>query len=382
MRSNASTGKKARILFLPVLLIVALLASACGSSSDEGSKSSSDGGSSTAPGLAEAKATVAKYVDRPTENVVKTPVGKEIPSDVTAYWVSCGVPACEQEGKIVGDAAKTLGWDYTLLSTDGTPQSIGNAWAQIIREKPDVAFYLGTPYSQVSQYLKDAKANGTEIFACCVEDPTPTPEVTYKVNTGKDLGGFGPIMAAWVVDDAAKQKDDEPGVVYVNLPDYPVLSALGKEFKSSFSKLCPDCKQHTLDVALADIPKAPEQIVSYLRANPDTKYVVMSTDTAFQGLPAALNAAGLDDIRTIGEGGTTLVRTGGQTVTMGFPNYEVLYALVDSAARTMAGVEIDDSFANAPLPTWFLSQDNLPSQEDMFPLIEDVQDHYKELWGK
>ena len=67
-------------------------------------------------------------------------------------------------------------------------------------------------------------------------------------------------MAAWVVNDAAENGNDTPGVVYVDLPDFPILSSLADELREqTYKELCPDCAYDKLAVGLADLQTAQRQ---------------------------------------------------------------------------------------------------------------------------
>ncbi len=75
------------------------------------------------------------------------------------------------------------------------------------------------------------------------------------------------------MNDAAENGDDAPGMVYLDLPDFPILTALGENTEKTFKELCPDCAYETLSFGLADLAAVNDNVVSFLRSNPDTKYV-------------------------------------------------------------------------------------------------------------
>ena len=83
--------------------------------------------------------------------------------------------------------------------------------------------------------------------------------------------------------------------------------------------------------------------MSFLRSHPDTKYVITSTDSPFAGLPAALKAAGLNDVKIFGEGPSTAnlanIASGDQAGGMAFAFYEIMSGVVDAIARKVAGAE-------------------------------------------
>jgi ribose transport system substrate-binding protein len=252
----------------------------------------------------------------------------------------------------------------------------------VVREAPDGVIYTATPRAQIEQYITDAAANGTAIAACCITDE-PTDGILWTTSTPDQLGDLALPMAAWVVNDAAEGGNDTPGALYVDLPDFPILSSLQTAFEENMAELCPDCTVETLPVGLADLANADGNIVSALRANTDLKYVITSTDSPFTGLPAALSAAGLDDVKIFGEGPSTAnlanIASGAQAGTMAFAFYEIMFGAVDAIAREKAGVEVVPGF---PPPNWILTADNLPSSTEFFPLVPDIVEHFTELWGK
>jgi ribose transport system substrate-binding protein len=298
-----------------------------------------EGGSSDDP-VAVAKEIVAELSERPTDLGFSTPIDADIPEGKTVYFVTCGAPICEAEAPIIEEATDILGWELTVLSTDGSPQQLQNAWDQIVREKPDVALYTGTPRSVIATQMEQAAENGTFVSGCCHTDAMGEGGLGYVISTPEQVGSLGRIMAAWVVADADEQ-GLEPGVVYLDLPDFTILSALATEFESNFTELCPDCKYEKMEIGLADLATASDRVVSFLRANTDVKYVVMSADSAF-ALPAALSAAGLDDVRLFGEGpgfsNQADIVAGDAGCVMIFQAYEIMFAMVDAAARH-GGVE-------------------------------------------
>jgi ribose transport system substrate-binding protein len=223
-----------------------------------------------------------------------------------------------------------------------------------------------------------AVANGTAVVACCVTDPPSEEGPIYVISTPEQTGELGEIIAAWVVQDAG----GEPAhALYLDLPDFPILTALREDFEASMDELCEPCTYDAIEFGLADLATASDQVVSYLRANPDTKYVIQSTDSVFS-LPAALEAAGLEDIRIFGEGPTSAtladIEAGRQAGTMAFAFWEVMFSMMDAVARDAVGQELE---LPAP-PNWILTAGVFPTGEDTFPLVEDVVEQYTALWGK
>ncbi len=328
--------------------------------------------------LAAAQAIVEEFSVRPTEIPNTEPITGEIPTGVSVYFISCGVPACEAEIPILQEAADILEWEFTAISTDPTaPEQIPAAWDRVVAEAPDVVLYTATPRWQISAQFDAAVANGTIPIACCTTDP-PEDGLHYVISTPEQTGELGQIIAAWMVADAG---GEPANAVYLDLPDFPILSSLRTQFEAGLAELCEPCSSDAIEFGLADLATANDQVVSYLRSNPDTKYVIQSTDSAFS-LPSALEAAGLTDVVIFGEGpsAATLadIEAGRQAGTMAFAFYEVMFSMMDAAARELAGQERE---LPAP-PNWILTAGSFPAGEETFPLVEDVVEQYTALWGK
>src|SRR6478735_7914492 len=126
-----------RVVLPATLVIGGLVAAACGGDNKSSGSSATTAAASTAAGGAattaasggaasssDPKAVVDKYLQRPTSIDLKTPVGKPIPTGLKLYFISCGVEACAAEADIIKQATDILGWTFTKISTDGSPQQI------------------------------------------------------------------------------------------------------------------------------------------------------------------------------------------------------------------------------------------------------------------
>jgi ribose transport system substrate-binding protein len=357
----------------------------CSSSSSGGSNSSSSASASNsafAAKVAAAKKQLAKVEARPTKITLTTPIGKPIPTGKTIAYINCGAPACTLESSIIRQAASTLGWTEQVLNTDGTPQEVDNAWAQVIREKPFGVIYEGFPRSEFNQQILKASAEGIFVSGCCNEDSAGDGIDYYIDGNAVQAQVTGPILADWAT--AQSTGTEKPAVVYLNVPEYTVLTAIGQTFKSDFASDCPGCSFNTLDLPLTSIgSNAPTLIISYLRSHPNVKYVVGSIDSANIGLPAALKAAGLTDIKIFGVTPTTInlgyIAAGQESGTVTYDYYEIDYGLVDAIARKAAGVPIQSGFIPPP---WVLTQANLPSATQITPVVANIQTYFAHLWGK
>ena len=333
-------------------------------------------------GAAEAAEIVERYSARPAAvQLIDVPIEGEIPEGKTVTYISCGPEACEQLGNLMAEAGEILGWETTVIPTDGSPGNVNEVFETLLRNPPDAVAYSSVPYSQVGQYLEELSASGTLIANISMWEPQ-SEEVLWTVFGPDDMLPMGEGMAAWVVDDAAGKGNATPGVVYVDLPEIPIVTPMAERFAETFDRLCPDCTNVNLGIGIADIPNIPDQVVSILRANPDIGYVVMSADSLGQGIPAAVEAAGLE-ITMFGNSpgllNLSLIDQGAQAGTMLFPFYETTFGAVDAFARAFAGQEVLPAL---PTPHWLITAETLPNATAYVPTTEGLIEHYTTIWGK
>jgi ABC-type sugar transport system substrate-binding protein len=339
--------------------------------------SSSGGGGSS--GLAAAQAFVQKYSQRPTAIPITQKVGAPIPKGKTVYFISCGTPECAEESDIIKQGTDALGWTLHTINTDGTPESAKSAFAQATRAKPAGILYTAIDKSVFASDIPTLHAAGTVISACCITDPIGPNSIDYGVEIPTQTGFVGQLQAAWVADDSKGSGNS----VFVNIPSIPILTFALTNYNKVLPNYCPNCKTDTLDVPITALGKdVPTRIVTYLRAHQDVKYVVMSTDSLAVGLPAALKAAGMNDVKIVGQGATATnlqyLRSGQQAVSVAFPFYESMFMMLDAVVRKAAGQPIVPSVTP---PQWLLTKDNAPNTSKIFPIIPDVVDQFKALWG-
>jgi ribose transport system substrate-binding protein len=371
----------------------ALLLAACSSSSSSGSSASSSGAASSPAstsgsglsaadqaGLAKAVALVAAQSQRPTSITDTTKVTKPIPKGLTIDFIECGSPECTLEGNIVKQAAAAVGWNTVIIANDGSATGDKNAFTQAVRNKAAAILYTAIPASVFASMLPALKANGTFISTCCVTDAVgPSTGIGYAIDVPAQVGPVGGTQAAWVAADSKDTAD----AVFVNIPAFAILASQAVYFKNGMATYCPTCKTSEIDIALANLSTAPTTIVSYLRANPSVHYVVASTDGVTIGLPAALKAAGITDVKIVGQGATPTniqyLHTGEESADVAFPYYEVMYAMVNAAIQDKAGMTVAPSVAP---PSWLLTPQNAPdTTAQVFPVVTTYQSQYQALWA-
>lgn len=372
------TRRRARHTFAAVVAAAAMsVLAACGGSSSGDDENSAEVDQA---GLQAARDMVAEFSKQPTTIPNDEPIDQPIPTGKNITFLSCGTSTCNLEADIIKEATDALGWNLTSIANDGTPEQIKAGWQQILREKPDGVIYTATPVAAFKSELDEASAMGIEVVACCTTDPADGEKLDFVIGTPEQSERPGTLMANYIID----QSDGEGQAVFVNLSAFEIIQSIKKGFDTAMADNCPACSSEELDIPITALGKdVPDRIVSYLRANPDVKYVALSVDGALgAGLPAAIKAAGLQDVTVVGEGPdeTTLqyISSGQQNATVTFPYYEEMFSLVDALARRFAGVPDEETIE---VPDWLVTADTLPTDTEIFPVVADVREQYFALWG-
>ena len=118
---------------------------------------------------------------------------------------------------MIKQATDLLGWNLKVLSTDGSPQQVQNAWEQIVREKPDGVIYTATPRSQIDQYITQAARTAPRSPRAASSSRRPTASCGRRRRPAQ-AADLAKVMAAWPIVDAAKSGNTKPGAVYLNVP--------------------------------------------------------------------------------------------------------------------------------------------------------------------
>jgi ribose transport system substrate-binding protein len=363
---------------------MALVAAAgCGSSSNSSSTASS-GSSTSAKSSAEAaldqaRAVMAQATKRPDKITVTTPVGKEIPTGKKLVFISCGAAACQTQGKIVGEAASKLGWSAKTIATDGSPQQIQNGFNTALRDGADGIILNAATRAAIAKQLQTAQAKKVAFVGCCSTEKVG-PDYLYNTGTPQQNTRIGKYLASLIASDSGGKAN----TLYVDIPAFTILASLGTSLQQEYAKYCPGCDFNKIAVPLPRLADSSNIIVSYLRSHPKVNYVALSvTDALGTGLPAALKAAGLTNVKIVGQGGDP---TAYQAVAQGqilglvpFDYYNVDYQMVDALARHFAGAKVQQS----PPPLWLVTKDNVPSDyTKIFPDVENFDSQFMQLWGK
>lgn len=352
-------------------LIVGLLGG-CGSASTE----SNDALVGTE--LDWANGVTAEAVSRPTEIPIDQPIGAPVPAGKRIAYVDCGLATCTSYVPVIKEAAASFDWTVDSISTDGSPESIKNAWTSIFRQNYDGIIYAAVERSIINNELQEAEQRGIPVTALNVMEEA-TDGITFIAGNRSSAQAYGEIAAAYVIANS----DGRAQAVVFNVPGVPIIGPITTAFQDTIESKCPTCSSETVDIPTAAIGKdAPDRIASYLRSHPNTEYVILTAGGLVPGLPASLRAVGIKDKHLITPSSDPIVMdmvaNGDVDAAVSFDSYGYFYAMVDSLARSFAGVPQID---HVSVENWIIRQDDVVSRTERFPFVEDMREQYATLWS-
>ncbi len=244
-----------------VLVSVGLLA-AC-SSSGNGGRS---GGSSTTEGsdpnisskdLAAIKAEIAKYSDAPTTTGVEGDLPSTPATGKKVIFMNNPTPDAKEIGDGVQAAAEKLGWSFTRISYEVTPQSEQGAFNQAIAQHPDAIFDSAAPATGLGAQRAQMARNGIAFVTCCAYYPKGTPNPPLGVvEGGNSLAFNGQLNADWAID----KTNANVHALIVTIPDFTVLAPFVSTEQNRYKQICPKtCKSCRARAGRADQQGAPDR---------------------------------------------------------------------------------------------------------------------------
>jgi ribose transport system substrate-binding protein len=385
------------------LIATALILAACGSNTKS---SGTAAPASSAPGneaVAAAKALVTKYSQTAGGVGVVAASSKKPDPGKRIVFLQCAVPTCKVFGDGVEDAANHLGWKVTRITYQLTPEGIQSAFGQAVQLKPDAIMSSGAPPQVTVEQRKAMKDAGIPFFdnsavyesnprtatGSVSQDPSP-PTVLLEPASYVAFQG-GELPAQWAI----AQTGGKVHSIFVNVPDFPIIVPPEVRYGDVLKQACPKtCTNVVVDATVDQLGTTlPGKIVSSLQQHPETNYIVFTSGDFSVGVSSAVQAAGFNNVKIIGETPVQAnldgLRSGRglDEAWVGTSNTVIGWRLVDSAVRYFNGDKIasavasgpDDTTAAAwPVPT-ILTKSNAP-QSANFVQPDSYRDLFAKMW--
>jgi ribose transport system substrate-binding protein len=327
-----------RSQYLTCSVVAVALASAlaaCGSSSGSSSAaaSASAGGASAKADVATAQAFIRPYVDQPSAFPVDKPLTRRLPAGSRFAYLQCVTPICGLFAELLPPAIKAIGGNLQVVRAGASATSLQSSMTSIIQQKPAALLLPAVEPDSINTQLRQAAQAGIKIASNGIMNARK-----YAIGGGMfDVSTAtlaGRLMAAWAIS----QKGGKANVVFYSTPELSFSAYMQAGFASEMKQLCSSCTVRYVQIPVATIGNtAPSRVVSDLQANPKTNITVFATNEAATGLPAAMKAASITGVETMGFGPSPAnlqdIKSGAQTAGLGLDFATMTWAQVDEAAR-------------------------------------------------
>lgn len=358
--------------------IAALALVACGSDDDTGTNTNDD--SSTSSGVKAAQAAIKPYLDTPSPFPVTEPL-REVPTGARIAFVDCGTPTCALLWTLVQAAGKTMGVDLTRVKAGQSADTVRSAFDTVVSQQPD-----GVIVTSIDPRLWQAQLEELQ--------DADIPIVTTGIVDAADYGIESPQYArpeskrdgALLADYVAANFGSDANVALYKVPELSFTRVVAEAFTTELERVCPDCSVRTVDIPAATLGNtAPSRIVSDLQANSDTSVAAFTVDEIQTGLPAAMNAAGIE-VETIGNGpGPTnlqYIKDGQEKAGLGVDIPVLAWTAVDQVAREITGQKLTGDQAKGLTAIQFLTRKDIVfDPSNGWSGYPDFAKRFAKLWG-
>ena len=366
--------------------VLVLAVAACGASTATQSGSSeTTTGERTNPDAIAAQEVVDAYLSAPSEIAQKAPLPQAPPRGEKFIWLNCGLTTCVAQGEGMRKAVESAGWTYEQINYDtANPATLTDAFQQALQRNPTVVAESGIPpEAGWASVIPAYRAAGVPIIASFIAtDPAELPEgVVANVSGPEVFDEYAKQVANWFIADSNGQ-----GTAVVQRIDaYPILKSFADSMVKYIEEGCADCDISTVvqnSAADAGSQKVIPGVVSALQRNKDAGYLLSCDLEFFDGLPSALAAAGLGDVKIAGQSvtlaGQGLVKNGKFAMAPSHPSEQAGWIIADVAFRMTMGLPLPDDINAMPSRT-LLPGGDFPTDV----LVEeptDYADQFKALW--
>jgi ribose transport system substrate-binding protein len=335
-----------------VVAVLAVSTAGCGSSSNASSTSSTSSNTSAAAAskadVAGARAAIAPYTGQPSAFPVTKPLSKPLPAGTKFVFLQASDPIAALFNQLLKPGVKAIGGDYSVINAGATAASAQAAASSALSKKPDAVLIPAFVPSEFGDKLKALTAAGVKVVGAGMINAKPYG-VQFVVGDEHLINLYGRLLADWVV---AKKRDKAEAVFY-NVPELSFTSVERQAFEAELNKRCSSCKVRSVPISVTTFgSSAPKSIANDLQAHPSTNVAVFATESMAQGLPAALNSAGLK-VTTVGISPTPEnlqdIKNGGLTAGLATSLPVYAWSMVDAGARLVLGQKPAPSEHLAPL---------------------------------
>ena len=347
-----------------------------GAASDSLEQGSADVPSSSA--IETARASIESVMDSPTQFTVSEKL-KSLPTGARLAVVDCGTPICALMADIAKEPAELLGMKVTVFQPGTTADSIAAAVDSIITDKYDGVMVAALQSPLWEREFKQLREAGIAVATTGVSGLPDDFHADLSSEVWNQQAG------TWLADWVVSQGNVGAKSVIYRTPELGFTNDIVAVYEKRIGELCDSCLVRAVDLPVATLGNtAAQTIVDDLTANPDTSIAVMSIGEQATGLPSALKVAGIDvPITMYGAGPAQLtdIREGSLQSSLTLDSQALVWTIIDSLARQIAGQDVSEGAAGDKLIAQILTADNLKGDMSSgWTGYPDMRERFKELW--
>jgi ribose transport system substrate-binding protein len=290
--------------------------------------------------------------------------------------------------KGAGDAAKALGWNYSVIDGKGNATDSASALQQAIALKPD-GIILGSIDPQSNKAALDqASAAGIKIVSWhSTSTPGPVPDAHIFVNVSTPPDQIAYLAGEYAVVHSNGMAQAE----VISDRQYQIVVTKSDAIEKAI-KECDTCKLLSEDNGpFGEVPQRTPSLTNSLlqKYGKDLGYMLTFNDVYFDFVVPTLKSAGIDPgsppyLISAGDGSESAyqrIRTGQfQIATVPEPATMHGWQLVDELNRAFAGQQPSGYVTKVHLVT----KDNIDAdggKDNRYDPQNGYQDQYKKIWG-
>ena len=362
------------------IALIALTATACGSSGGSSATPGSSTGSDAA-GIAAAQQAIAPYVGHPSSFPATEKLAKRPAAGSQVDFLQCSAPVCALFANLMPAPAQALGLKLVKINSGSSATTSQAAAASALANKP-AALLVGASNPQLyGDYLHKIVAAGSVVAGGGTVGGAPYG-VQESVGGEHDVNLAGSLLADWVV----VHKGAGANVVFYGTPELTFSVGMQAAFAKELAQRCPSCKASYQPLSITTFgTTAPGQVVSYLQSHPKTNTVVFASMEGATGLAAALRNAHASPT-TLGFAPTPSnqqdIAQGGLTAGLALDFNVQVWLQFNLAARLIAHQTTPES--NLEVDLQFLTKDDLAGKDVShgWTGYPDVAQRFAALWGQ
>lgn len=366
-----------------VMMAVAFggVAAGCGSDDDSG-ESTASGANETSSVVSDAKERVDAAMAPVTEWAGPTE-GPKAASGKKILVINCGDAAegCKRPVTGAREAAKTLGWEVTVVDSLGDPTKASDILGRAESMDVDGVILEAFPDAAVQAGLEKTKAAGIPVIS--VQGNLEVGPFDGAVTW--DYAKVGELMADWIIADS----DGEADILVMDDPQFQTM-AVGVPAGMKVLETCDGCEvTKTVHTTVATLTTRVEgQAAGALRSAPAGQpyYVWSGYDALTSFIILGARSAGRtpEDTPMVSWGGNKenlneIHDNGFQRATVAIAYEQLGWAAMDALVRVFAD---EEPVADAGIPMRFLTAENITPEmlSDGWSGDVDYAAKYTELW--